>query len=377
MSSSVSKFQPPQAISKFSKDCNKHQTSEICMEIATAFQKDLKTVTGKDINKEIENVKNMYNSFLGKYIDYLNIKAKINNYEHITISKFNRCTFFDYSFLDDVITNEHNLVKNIDNVKKVISIFDNYKKFTKEDMALYSVYNKFLYEDLFASIAPYYQLLTTELLNYQSMRKELVKNLTNNIDSLNEDVRIIKGIDTSLNEISSDEYRTLSKLNPTIKFNRQLENPNKTIILDLIKNIITEYENKCDINYITLINNSLKYNIDFKLLLEEYGTKRCEINKKYIAYLKDKSQVSERTIRTFSTVRKNVRTVNARNTRRVNASVANVTKSRKGSKMAGIPILLPADKYERIVEDSKKISNDVDELLRDLAEKLGIDLDSL
>jgi len=252
------KFNPSPATLGFREECNKHQTSEICMEIAQALQNDLSKFDGS---------KEMYNSFLGKYIDYLKIKVEINNYKHISISKFNRCVFFDYSFLDDVITNEYNLVKNIENVKKVISMFDRYTKFTKENMALYNVYNKFLYEDLFASIAPYYQLLIIELSNYQSMRKELVSNLTNNIDSLKNDIRTIERIDTNLDEISSNEYRALSKLNilqPVIKFNTQLEGLNKTIISNLRNNILKTLE-------LLIEQNSLRLTSQNKLEKVKHG----------------------------------------------------------------------------------------------------------
>lgn len=357
------------------KRCNKFQSnSDICLEIAKAMQKDLE-------NSKFKNVQEDYNRFLTEYTNYLKIKNSIETFTEIEKNPINKCSFFDYSFLDDVRAHEQNLMNNVKDINDVVAIFEKYNNpISDKDMRLYSIYEKYLYQDLFSSIAPYYELLISQTLNYKNMRGELIQNLNRNLYSLNENVKIIQKI--NINEISSEELRVLRRLNTLLHIPKNLEDikPNvpltdkeQTIVSSAKNDILKIYTNFCNIEITNLISNNIKYNIDYKKLVDNYNAKKREVNNKYIKYLKSNVPKSGKVI---LVARESIRRTNATRTKTVRSSISKsiAVKTRKGSQPPALIELSEAEKLQKTLEEADKINQEVEDLLASLSEEFDINL---
>ena len=370
------KFNLSSSVIELKKRCDRFQSdSDICLEIVNAMQKDLE-------NPKFNNVQEAYNRFLTEYTNYLKIKAKIETFIKVEKDPINKCPFFDYSFLDDVRAHEVNLMDNVKNVNEIVAMFERYNNpISDKDMRLHNIYEKYLYQDLFSSIAPYYDLLITQTLNYKKMRGELIQNLNKILDNLNEDIKIIQKIDEK--EISSEELRVLERLNKLLHIPKNLDNissntpltDKEQAIVNSAKNdILKIYNNFCNIEILNLITDNFKYNVDYKTLAGEYNAKKCEVNSKYIKYLKSNVPKSSKII---SVARQSIRRTNATRTKTVKNSIGKsiAIKTRKGSMPPKLIELSEAEKIQKTLEEADKINREVEDLLASLSEEFKINVD--
>jgi len=334
-----------QLIQEINKKCLEYQKddNEICAEIAKAMKSDLNNTSNNGVNTQ-------YKDFLTKYIEFLKIKSEINTYTQTNINKTGRCKLFDYSFLDDVINNEYNLLNNITNVNKIEALYNTYTPFKNQNMKLYNLYNDYLYEGILASLGPYYTLLNNGLSNYKNMRENLILNLRFNLYELKKNIDIIE----TGNPNSGIYIKTLNKFRKDLNDN----NVNK-------EKISTEYNKSCKIKRDELINNSLN-DIDIIGLTKEFRNKNKAITRKYIEYFnnKTKNEKTRASVKSFASVRRSVKTVNESKNKIVRDSVA------KGAPKFAPPPLIPFDEGQELLRSANKQLDDVDALLAEFNKTL-------